>query len=133
MTTMPQIMLAAGLIGGGVLMGSMLLTSAKNAPPRPPPAPKPISCQLGQLLIVPNCYPVASGTITMTLNTGNKFSTPGSEYADIYIASGSVRINDIYNSQYVAYHNAGETVSLAPFHIVTVLQPNTRLNKRPSW
>jgi hypothetical protein len=127
-------MLAAVLVAGGVVVEGYVTSTIKPLPasstpsPAPPTEPK-ISCQLGQLLIMPNCYPLQPGDIDLNLNIGNKFSTPG-EMARLYIVSGAIRINDIYNSSSVRFYNAGETIDISPSHIVTATQQSTRLQKR---
>jgi hypothetical protein len=124
-------MLAAVLVAGGVVVAGYATSTIKPLPASSTPAPPPeqkVSCQLGQLLIMPNCYPLQRGDIDLNLNTGNKFSTPG-EIARLYVVSGSIRINDIYSPN-VSFYNAGETTDISPNHIVTATQQNTRLQKR---
>ena len=124
-------MLAAVLVAGGVVVAGYVTSTIKALPTSTTPAPSPeqkVSCQLGQLLIMPNCYPLQRGNIDLNLNIGNKFSTPG-EIAHLYVVSGSIRINDIYSPN-VSFHNAGEMTDISPNHIVTATQQNTRLQKR---
>ena len=125
-------MLAAALIAGGAAFGAYLLGTIKPLPSRPstpaPPTAPIVSCQLGNLLIYPNCYPLQRGNIDLTLNTDNKFSTQG-EYANIYVVSGSVKVTYLYNND-IKWYRAGQTFSISANNIVAAMEPNTKLQKR---
>lgn len=125
-------MLAAVLVAGGVVVAGYLTSTVRPLPASstqsPPPTPI-ITCQLGQLLIAPNCYNMQLGNVDLNLNTGNKFSTAGSEYANIYVVSGSVEVTYLYNHDIHRYR-AGQSFGIAPPSIVAVLEPNTTLQKR---
>jgi hypothetical protein len=126
-------MLAAALVAGGAAFGVYLLGTIKPLPSRSstsaPPAAPIVSCQLGSLLIYPNCYPLSPGNVDLNLNAGNKFSTPGSEYADLYVVTGAIRVTDRYSPSVQVFY-AGAKTGLAPFHIVTAIQDGTKLQKR---
>lgn len=130
MQTVPQILLAGVLMAGGVATGAYLINLPKP-PPDPPPPPKPFTCQMGQLLIYPNCYPVLEGNIDFRLNTGNKFSTSNSECAHLIVVTGTIRINDASGPN-VSFHQAGEGTDICRDQIVTATSDNTLLQKR-SW
>jgi hypothetical protein len=130
MRTFPEVLLAGFLVLTGVIFGLYLMGTVKPLPPKPAAPTPTVSCQLGQLLILPNCYNVQPGNTDFNLNRGNKFSTPGSEYATIYVITGSVRITDIYNSSYLLMVYPGQSTGVAPNHIVSAMQDGTKLQKR---
>lgn len=133
--TGPQSVLVTGLSAGGALFGAFLLTIVKPLPasPTPPPAPPVFSCNYGQILVPPStCINLSPGNVDLNLSKGSRFSTPNSEIARLTVVSGRVRINNIYNSSEAHFYSSGQTIDISANHIVTAIEPNTKLLKR-AW
>jgi hypothetical protein len=131
MTTLPQAVLALALVLGGIATAGYLSESTRRATAtRAAAPPPPLTCQMGNILIYPNCVPTQPGNTNVTLNEGNKFSTPG-EFANIYVANGSVRVDYLYNHDEHRYFQAGQTFGVSRDNIIVILENNTRLQKRP--
>jgi hypothetical protein len=121
MSPLPQAILALALVLGGIATAGYLLESTKQATAtRAAAPPPPVSCQMGNTLIFPNCVPTRPGNTTLTLNQGNKFSTPG-EFANIYVANGSVRVDYLHNRDEHRYFQAGQTFGVSRDNIIVIL------------
>lgn len=133
MSTFPQAVLALALVLGGIATPGYLLESTKQAAETRaanPPPPPVFSCHYGQILVPPStCINLPPGNVDLNLDQGSRFSTPNSEYAQLTIRSGRIRINDIYSPS-VMFYVAGQTIDVSANKIVTALEPNTRIEKR---